>query len=82
VTITGSGFAPGAVVTFGIADGTDTVVRDEHTIVVRAPASSGVSDTAITVTNPSLDSGQLTAAFQYRWPESECGKPRRRAAGH
>ena len=81
VTIAGSGFAPGAVVTFGIADGTDTAVRDEHTIVVRAPASSGVSDAAITVTNPSLESGQLTGAFQYRWPESTC-KPRRRTSGH
>src|ERR1051325_7102485 len=81
VTIKGSGFAPGAVVTFGIADGTETAVRDEHTITVRAPASSGVSDAAITVTNPSLESGQFTSEFQYRWPESACGKPRRRAGG-
>jgi len=81
VTITGSGFVPGAVVAFGVADGTETVVRDEHTITVRVPASSGVSDAVITVTNPSLESGQLTDEFQYRWPDSACGKPRRRASG-
>jgi len=81
VTITGSGFVPGAVVAFGVADGTETVVRDEHTITVRVPASSGVSDAVLTVTNPSLESGQLTDEFQYRWPDSACGKPRRRTSG-
>ena len=79
VTITGSGFEPGAVVTFGIADATEVVVRDAQTIVARAPASSGVTDATITVTNPSLNSGQLTG-FHYRWPESQCGG-RHHAAG-
>lgn len=82
VTIRGSGFAPGAVVTFGAADGTDVVVTDANTIVARAPASSGLTDATVTVTNPSLGSGQLTDAFQYRWPDSACGTARHRSARH
>jgi IPT/TIG domain len=82
VTIRGSGFAPGAVVTFGAADGTDVVVTDANTIVARAPASSGLTDVTVTVTNPSLASGQLTGAFQYRWPDSACGTARHRPARH
>src|SRR5207237_9600651 len=70
VTINGRGFEPGAVVTFGIADGTEVVVRDANTIIARVPASSGVREATVTVTNPSLDSGQLTNTFQYRWPAS------------
>ena len=82
VTIRGSGFAPGAVVAFGAADGTEVVVSDANTIIARAPASSGVTDATVTVTNPSLESGQLTDAFQYRWPDSACGAGRHRASRH
>ena len=79
VTIRGSGFQPGAVVVFGAADATGVVVRDANTIVARVPASSGVIEATITVINPSLDSGQLTNGFQYRWPASACGPPKHRA---
>ena len=79
VTIKGRGFEPGAVVTFGIADGTEVVARDANTIIARAPASSGVREATVTVTNPSLDSGQLTNTFQYRWPASQCGASKHRA---
>ena len=82
VTIHGNGFEPGAVVTFGIADATDVVVRDAHIITARAPASSGVNDATITVTNPSLEKGQLTGGFVYRWPDSACGPSRHRPAHH
>ena len=82
ITIRGSGFQPGAVVTFGAADGTEVAVRDAHTIVARAPASSGVSDATITVINPTLESGTLTEGFQYRWPDSACGTARHRPARH
>jgi hypothetical protein len=79
ITISGSGFESGAVVTFGIADATDVVVRDAHTIIARAPASSGSTDATVTVTNPSLQTAQLTDGVQYRWPDSACGGKHRSA---
>jgi len=82
ITIRGNGFGPGAVVTFGAADGTGVEVRDAHTIVARAPSSSGVSDATITVINPSGDSGTLTGGFAYRFPDSACGPPRHRPSRH
>jgi hypothetical protein len=82
VTIRGRGFQPGAVVTFGAADATEVVLRDANTITARVPASSGVTDAVVTVINPSLESGQLTGGFQYRWPDSACVVTRHRPAHH
>jgi hypothetical protein len=82
VTITGAGFAAGAVVSFGAADSADVTVRDTHTIVARVPPSSGLADETINVTNPTGESGQLSNAFHYRWPDPGCGVTRHRGASH
>lgn len=82
VTIRGRGFQPGAVVTVGAADATEVVVRDANTITARVPASSGVTDAVVTVTNPSLESAQLTGGFQYRFPDAACVVTRQRPARH
>ncbi|HEV7427386.1 MAG TPA: IPT/TIG domain-containing protein [Thermoanaerobaculia bacterium] len=82
VTITGNGFAAGAVVAFGATDSSDVTVRDEHTVLARVPPSSGISNETITVTNSNGDSAQLSNAFRYRWPDPGCGVPRHRGATH
>jgi hypothetical protein len=82
VTITGNGFAAGAVVTFGSADSSDVTVRDARTILAKVPPSSGISSETITVTNRNGESGQLSNAFRYRWPDPGCGTTRRRGAAH
>jgi hypothetical protein len=82
VTITGKGFATGAVVAFGAGDSADVTVRDAHTILARVPPSSGVSNETITVINPTGESAQLSNAFRYRWPDPGCGTSRHRGAKH
>jgi hypothetical protein len=72
MTITGNGFASGAVVSVGAADSADVTVSDAHTIVARVPPSSGFPIESVTVTNPSGESGQLTNAFHY----GDCGPSR------
>jgi hypothetical protein len=80
VTITGNGFAAGAVVTFGNADSPDATVRDEHTILARVPPWSGIRSETITVTNRNGESGLLSNAIRYLWPDPGCGVPRHRGA--
>jgi hypothetical protein len=82
ITITGNGFAPGAVVAIGPADSADVTVNDAHTIVARVPPSSGFSTETITVTNANGDSSQLTNGFHYNWPDVPCGQSRHRGAKH
>jgi hypothetical protein len=82
VTITGNGFAAGAVVAFGDADSSDVSVRDEHTILARVPPSAGIMNATITVTNRNGDSAELSNAFRYRWPDPGCAVPRHRGAIH
>jgi len=82
VTITGKGFASGAVVAFGASDSADVTVRDAHTILARVPPSSGVANETIIVTNPTGESAQLSNAFRYRWPDPGCGTSRHRGASH
>jgi IPT/TIG domain-containing protein/Calx-beta domain-containing protein len=82
VTITGNGFAAGAVVAFGGTDSSDVSVRDEHTIVATVPPSSGIMNATITVTNRNGDSAQLSNAFRYRSPDPGCSVPRHRGALH
>jgi len=82
VTITGKGFASGAVVAFGASDSADVTVKDAHTILARVPPSSGVANEIITVTNPTGESAQLSNAFRYRWPDPGCGTSRHRGANH
>jgi hypothetical protein len=82
VTISGKGFASGAVVAFGASDSADVTVLDAHTILARVPPSSGVANETIIVTNPTGESAQLSNAFRYRWPDPGCGTLRRRGANH
>ncbi len=80
--IRGNGFAAGAVVTFGASDSSDVTVQDAHTIVAKVPPSSGLAVEAITVTNPTGESAQLSNAFHYRFPDPGCGTTRHRGATH
>ncbi|HSY47218.1 MAG TPA: IPT/TIG domain-containing protein [Thermoanaerobaculia bacterium] len=80
VTIKGSGFASGAVVSFGAADSADVTVQDAQTILARVPPSSGLASETIIVTNPDGQSGQLSNAFRYLWPDPGCGTMRHRAS--
>jgi hypothetical protein len=82
VTIKGNRFAAGAVVAFGAADSAEVTVQDAHTIIARVPPSSGFASEAIIVTNPNGESGQLSNAFRYRWPDPGCGTTRHRGASH
>jgi len=82
VTITGKGFASGAVVAFGASDSADVTVKDAHTILARVPPSSGLANETITVTNPTGEAAQLSNAFRYRWPDPGCGTSRHRGASH
>jgi hypothetical protein len=82
VTIKGSGFAAGAVISFGAADSADVTVQDAQTILARVPPSSGLASETIIVTNPDGQSGQLSNAFHYRWPDPGCGTMRHRGASH
>ncbi len=82
VTIKGSGFAAGAVVSFGAADSADVIVPDAQTILARVPPSSGLASETIIVTNPDGQSGQLSNAFHYRSPDPGCGTIRHRGASH
>jgi len=67
VTITGTNFAAGAAVTFGIAAATSVVVVNGTTITATAPAGTAGAVT-VTVTNPGGQSGSLASAFTYIAP--------------
>jgi parallel beta-helix repeat protein len=91
MTITGSGFAPGAMVTFGGPVGSEYVgeaaVIDEHTITITVPRIGAMllfDDTPrVTVTNPNGDAASLTDAFTTVSPFDPNGcTPRGRPARH
>lgn len=49
VTVSGEGFMPGAVVTFGTQTATSVSVRSSHTLTATAPAGSGTVDVHVTL---------------------------------
>ena len=66
VTITGTNFAAGAMVTFGGGAATNVVVVNSTTITATTPAGAGV--VTVTVTNPGGQSGSLAGGFTYILP--------------
>jgi len=82
MTITGSGFAPGAVVTFDGVTAAGAVVLDAQTISLTVPPLP-VGTPRVTVTNPNGDSASLTNAFSVTSPFDPNGcSPRPRPARH
>jgi hypothetical protein len=84
ITITGSGFAPGAVVTINGVAVTNTSVTDASHIDVHSPALPAGFAT-IAVTNPNGDSGTATNALRVTSPldPDGCGiAPRPRPIHH
>ena len=57
VTITGTGFVPGATASFGTVAATDVTVTSATTLTATVPAATGVSTVDVTVTTPSTDGG-------------------------
>lgn len=69
VTLSGTGFQPGATVKFGTASATSVTVASSTVITCVTPAgTAGLSD--ITVTNPDGQWGTLTGGFSYVPPPS------------
>ena len=64
VTITGTNFAAGATVTFGVAAATNVVVVSSTSITATTPAGSAGAVT-VTVTNLGPQSGSLANGFTY-----------------
>jgi hypothetical protein len=82
MTINGSGFATGAVVTFDGAIAAAPVVIDAQTITLTLPPLP-VGMPRIVVTNPNGDSASLTNAFSVTSPFDPNGcSPRPRAVRH
>jgi hypothetical protein len=67
VTVTGTGFAAGAMITFGATDATDVVIVNSTTIAAATPAGSAGAVT-VTVTNPGAQSEGLANGFTYVVP--------------
>ena len=66
VTVTGSGFAAGASVLFGLQPGTNVIVTSSSQLTVTTPANSvATGPVNVTVVNPGGVSGALSAAFTY-----------------
>jgi hypothetical protein len=84
VTITGSGFQPGAQVAFGDNSSTDVRVVDDHTIIATVPAGK-IGWPTITVTNPNGDATTLTRGFHYYSPydlDGGCSSTKTRGVHH
>ena len=64
VTITGSGFAAGATITFGTTAAASVTVVSATTITATSPASNG-NKVDIVVSNPDGQSARLTEGFAY-----------------
>jgi hypothetical protein len=64
VTVTGTAFAPGASVSFGIIPATDVSVTSATTLVATAPAVFGVSTVDVTVTTAGSDGGTSTTSLK------------------
>ena len=63
VTVTGTGFAPGATVTFDGAPATDVVVAADGTSITATTPAGDLGPAVVTVTNP--DGGTSTLAYTY-----------------
>ena len=63
VTIAGTGFAPGATVTFDDAAATDVVVAADGTSITATTPAGDLGPAVVTVTNP--DGGATTLAYTY-----------------
>jgi len=64
ITVTGTGFVPGATVTLGGRPAREVTVVDAHTITALTPRGrEGTVD--LTVTNPDATTATLTGAFTY-----------------
>ncbi|MFZ0250357.1 MAG: IPT/TIG domain-containing protein [Acidimicrobiales bacterium] len=57
VTISGTGFIPGATATFGLTPATDVTVTSATTLTATVPAATAVSTVDVTVTTPGSDGG-------------------------
>lgn len=71
VTLTGSGFAPGATVSFGGAAASSVVVQSATRITAFTPAHAA-GTVAVTVTNPGGAADTLSPGFFY-WPPPAAG---------
>ncbi|HEX8171737.1 MAG TPA: IPT/TIG domain-containing protein [Thermoanaerobaculia bacterium] len=82
VTIAGSGFGPGATVTFDGVAATDVVVVDGTTIQARVPAGTA-GFTRVVVTS-GAGAGTLTQSFRYLSPFDPrgCASPKTRSVRH
>jgi hypothetical protein len=67
LTITGSGFAPGAIVRFRSVAATDVLVVDDTTIRVTVPPGEA-GPAVVSVANPDGAGAQLTGRFKYVSP--------------
>lgn len=67
VTITGTGFANGATVSFGGFSATNVSVVSSTSITCKTPAH-GAGKVTVAVTNPDAQSGTLTDGFTYQNP--------------
>jgi hypothetical protein len=78
VTIYGGGFAAQAVVDFGKVRASGTLMVDRNTVVTTVPtptsaSSSGPTDVAVIVTNPSGSPATLTKGYRYARDDSSFG---------
>ncbi len=63
VTVTGTGFLAGAVVTFGLSPASNTVVVNPTTITCTTPSGGGT--VSVTVTNPDTQFDTLTPGYTF-----------------
>lgn len=70
VTLTGSGFQPGAAVYFGNSPATQISVESGEVIRATSPAASGAGSVSVSVINPDGSSATLPGGFTYVASES------------
>lgn len=70
ITLTGSGFQPGAAVYFGSSPATQVTVESGEVIRAVVPASSNTGSVSVSVINPDGSSAALSGGFTYVTSES------------
>lgn len=70
ITLTGSGFQPGAAVYFGSSPATQVTVESDAVIRAVVPAASGTGSVSVSVINPDGSSATLPGGFTYVASES------------
>lgn len=70
ITLTGSGFQPGAAVYFGNAPATQVTVESGEVIRAVSPAASATGSVAVSVINPDGTSASIPGSFTYVTGES------------